>query len=298
MNQEEKGHKAGFVSIIGKPNVGKSTLMNQLVGERLSIITYKAQTTRHRIMGILSGNDFQIIYSDTPGIIQPKYELHKSMMQYVTSSLEDADVILWVIDIQEKFEEEEVLKMLQNLDSKILLLINKVDTSEQNLILEKVAYWQEKLPDAEEIIPISALEGFNVEAVFDSILKYLPEHPAYFPKDELTNRSERFFASEIIREQIFLNYEQEIPYACQVEITDFRQEPKILRIRAQILVEKDSQKGIIIGKGGKALKKVGTEARKVLEEFFEQKIFLEQHVKVEKNWRKEGQKLKRMGYNQ
>lgn len=298
MTQEKKVHKAGFVSIIGKPNVGKSTLMNKLVGERLSIITYKAQTTRHRIMGILSGDDFQIVYSDTPGIIQPKYELHKSMMQYVRTSLEDADIILWVIDIQEKFEEEEVLEMLQHLDGKILLLINKIDISEQNLILEKVAYWQEKLPDAEEIIPISALEGFNVEAVFDSILKYLPEHPAYFPKDELTNRSERFFASEIIREQIFLNYGQEIPYACQVEITDFRQDPKILHIRAQILVEKDSQKGIIIGKGGKALKKVGTEARKILEDFFEQKIFLQQHVKVEKNWRKESQKLKRMGYNQ
>lgn len=298
MSQENKIHKAGFVSIIGKPNVGKSTLMNKLVGERLSIITYKAQTTRHRIMGILSGDDFQIVYSDTPGIIQPKYELHKSMMQYVQSSLEDADIILWVIDINEKFEEEEVLEMLQNLEGKVLLLINKIDTSEQNLILEKVKYWQEKLQKAEEIIPISALEGFNVDAVFDSILKYLPEHPAYFPKDELTNRSERFFASEIVREQIFLNYEQEIPYACQVDITDFRQEGKVLHIRAQILVEKESQKGIIIGKGGQALKKIGTEARKVLEEFFEQKIFLQQHVKVEKNWRKESQKLKRMGYNQ
>ena len=272
---ENISHKAGFVSIIGKPNVGKSTLMNKMIGEKLSIITSKAQTTRDRIMGILNGNDFQIIYSETPGIIDPKYELHKSMMKFVKNSLEDADVILFVTDIYEKYDEEEVIKKLAHLEVPIFLLINKVDQakSEQD-VTEKIEYWKEKI-NAKEVIPISALEGFNIEKIFNLILESLPFHPPYYDKDTLTDKPERFFAAEIIREKIFLNYKKEVPYSCQVIISDFQEEEKIIRMRAQIYVERDSQKGILIGNKGEALKKTGTDARLEMEILFEKKVLLE-----------------------
>lgn len=292
---EEKKHKAGFVSIIGKPNVGKSTLMNALVGEKLSIITSKAQTTRHRIMGILNGEDFQIVYSDTPGIIQPKYELHHSMMSFVNASLEDADIILVVTDIFEKHDEDDVLKKLQRADCPVFLLINKVDLASQKITEEKISYWKDKV-SAKEIIPVSALLGFNIDKIFQLILDHLPEHPAYFDKDELTDKPERFFAAEILREKIFLNYKKEIPYSTAVIIEEFIEEETIIRIRALILVERPSQKGILIGHRGEALKKIGREARLDMEKFFGKKIFLEQYVKVEPDWRTKENKLRNLGY--
>lgn len=293
--QENPNHKAGFVNILGKPNVGKSTLMNRVVGERLSIITSKAQTTRHRIMGILNGDNFQIVYSDTPGIIQPQYALHKSMMRFVNSSLEDADIVLFVTDIFEKYDEEDVLRKLKKIKIPIFVLINKIDLAKEDQVKEKIQSWESYFP-AENIIPISALQNYNVDKVFDKILEHLPQHPPYYHKDELTDRPERFFASEIIREKIFLQYKKEIPYACEVIITEFKEKEEILVIRAEILVERKSQRGIIIGKGGESLKKVGIEARKDLEAFFEKKVFLEQFVKIEENWRKKDDKLKRFGY--
>jgi GTPase len=292
----ETAHKAGFVNIIGKPNVGKSTLMNALTGERLSIITSKAQTTRHRIMGILSGEDFQIIYSDTPGILKPIYELHKVMMNYVESALEDADIILFVVEVGEKYDEDlPLLQRLAQTQTPLFVVINKIDKSQQEEVVAKMAYWQEKL-NPKEVIPVSALEKFNTERVLDQILQYLPAHPAYFDKDEMTDRTERFFASEIIREKIFLNYSQEIPYASDVVIILFQESDNLIRIAAEILVERDSQKGILIGKGGKMLKKVGTDARHDMEAFFGKKVFLEQFVKVEPNWRNQKLKLERLGY--
>jgi len=296
-NSEEKKHKAGFVNIIGKPNAGKSTLMNQILGEKLSIITAKAQTTRHRIMGIASHPDFQIVYSDTPGIIEPKYALHKAMMRYVESALEDADVILWVTDILEKHNEEQVIEMLKRASSPIILLINKIDLVNKNAVEKKIEYWENQ-DFSKEIFSISALKGHNVAQVFAKVLEILPEHPPYFPEDTLTDRSERFFASEIIREKVFLNYSQEIPYATQINIEEFKEEEKIIRIRAELLVERNSQKGILIGKAGAALKKVGTQARKDLEAFFGKKVFLEQYVKVSADWRKNKHRLGAFGYNQ
>jgi GTP-binding protein Era len=287
-------HKAGFVSIVGKPNVGKSTLMNRLVGENLSIITAKAQTTRHRIMGILNGEDFQIVYSDTPGILEPKYELQQAMMSYVKVSLEDADLILLVVEAGEKYDEQ-LFTRFKTLSTPILLLINKIDQAKGPAVEEKVRYWQELL-NPKVIIPVSALTGKNVDRVLTAIKDLLPEHPGYYPKDDLTDRSERFFASEIIREKILLNYQQEIPYSVEVGIESFKDEETILRIRAVIYVERESQKGILIGKGGGSLKKVGTEARVDLEKFFTKKIFLETRVKVSDNWRKQKQKLKQFGY--
>lgn len=293
---ENKIHKAGFVSIVGKPNVGKSTLMNQLVGEKLSIITSKAQTTRDRIMGIINGDDFQVVYSDTPGIIEPKYELHKAMMSFVTTALEDADVILFVTDLNEKFGEDDVLQRLQKTDVPIILVINKIDLAKsQAEVQDKIVYWQ-NIIKAKEILVISALEGFNIEPIFNTILGLLPEHPAYFDKEEMTDKTERFFAAEFIREKIFKYFDQEIPYCCHVNITDFVEEESLLRIRAQIFVERDSQKGIIIGKGGEALKKIGRESRKEMEEFFQKKVFLEQHVKVEPDWRTKERALKSFGF--
>ncbi|RDC66295.1 GTPase Era [Adhaeribacter pallidiroseus] len=292
----EKPHKAGFVSIIGKPNVGKSTLMNVMVGERLSIITSKAQTTRHRIMGILNGDDFQIVYSDTPGIIQPKYELHQSMMRFVSASLEDADVILFVTDIYEKHDEEEIIKRLQNVEAKILLLINKIDQSTEPEVEEKVAYWQDKIK-ADRIIPISALENFNTDQVFNSILEYLPVHPPYYDKDELTDKPERFFAAEIIREKILLNYKKEIPYSCEVVVGEFKEDDTIIRMRAEIMVERKSQKGIVIGHEGKMLKKVGTQARQEMEQFFAKQVHLELYVRVQEDWRSNPKALNKFGYN-
>ncbi len=292
---EIPNHKAGFVNIIGKPNVGKSTLMNQIMGEKFSIVTSKAQTTRHRIMGIINRDDFQIVYSDTPGIIQPKYALHNSMMSSVHTSLEDADVVLFMTDIFEKFDEQDVIDKLKFVDIPVLLLINKIDLASEEKIQEKIEYWQTFFPP-ENILQISALENQGVDEVIHRILNYLPEHPPYFPKDEFTDKPERFFASEMIREKIFLNYKKEVPYACEVLITEFKDKEDILVIRAEILVERKSQKGILIGKGGEALKKVGVEARADLENFFGKKVFLEQHVKVEENWRKKDNKLRRLGY--
>jgi GTPase len=293
----ENPHKAGFVSIVGKPNVGKSTLMNALVGEKLSIITSKAQTTRHRIMGILNGDDFQIVYSDTPGIIKPQYALHESMMSFVRTSLEDADVILFVTDIYEKHDEDDVIKRLQHAEVPILLLINKIDQATEEEVNEKVAYWQEKM-NPTEIHPISALHNFGVEQLFNRLLTLLPEHPAFYPKDELTDKPERFFVSEIIREKILLNYKKEIPYSCEVVIEEFKEEEEIIRVRAEISVERKSQKGIVIGHKGEALKKVGTQARLDMEQFFQKKIFLDLYVRVNENWRTDQKLLRRFGYSE
>lgn len=287
-------HKAGFVSIVGKPNVGKSSLMNKLVGENLSIITAKAQTTRHRIMGILNGEDFQIVYSDTPGLLEPKYDLQKAMMDFVKVSLEDADVILLIVELDEKFDEK-LLSRIQKINTPILLLINKIDLAKGSQVADKIDYWK-NLIKAEEIIPVSAKSGENLDRVLTSIKNHMPEHPGFYPKEDLTDKSERFFASEIIREKIFLNYDQEIPYSSEVAIESFKEEEKIIRIRATIFVERDSQKGILIGKAGSSLKKTGTDARMDLEKFFGKKVFLETHVKVADNWRKEKLKLKHFGY--
>lgn len=276
--------------------MGKSTLMNKLVGENLSIITSKAQTTRHRIMGILSGDDFQIVYSDTPGLLEPKYELHKKMMSFVQVSLEDADLILLVVELDEKYDKT-LFDRLNHIKTPIFLVINKIDLAKGSQLEDKISYWKEQLK-VKEIIPVSAISGKNVDRLFKMILENIPQHPAYYPKDDVTDKNERFFASEIIREKIFLNYSQEIPYSSEVSIEEFKDEEKIIKIRAIIYVERDSQKGILIGKGGASLKKVGTEARKDLEAFFDKKIFLETHVKVAENWRKQKQRLKQFGYSE
>ncbi|RSK42928.1 GTPase Era [Hymenobacter perfusus] len=297
MNTSSNPHRAGFVSIIGKPNVGKSTLMNALMGERLSIVTSKAQTTRHRILGILNGEDFQLVYSDTPGIIQPKYELHNAMMSFVYSSLEDADVILFVTDIYEKHDEEPVVERLRKMvDTPILLLVNKIDQADQAEVEAKVDYWREHLPNATRVLPISALEKFGTGELLDLVLGYLPVHPPYYPKDELTDKPERFFAAEMIREKIFKLYKKEVPYSCEVEIEEFKEDEDIIRMRSIIYVERSSQKGIIIGQQGAALKKVGTWAREEMEKFFQKKVFLEIHVKVNENWRTDPKALSRFGY--
>lgn len=291
----ENPFKSGFVSIVGKPNVGKSTLMNRLVGEKLSIISPKAQTTRHRIMGIINGDNYQIVYSDTPGILEPKYSLHQAMMNYVRVSLEDADLILLLVDPVEKFDPL-LFDKFNRIDTPVVLVINKADLGKGSQVYDKTAYWKENLPKVSTIMGVSALTGDNVPELLDTIVSLLPEHPAYFPPDELTDRPQRFFASEILREKIFLNYEQEVPYSTEVVITDFKEQDGVLHIRAEIFVERDSQKGIIIGKGGSALKKVGTEARLGMEEFFQTRVFLETKVKVAKNWRREKDRLKRFGY--
>lgn len=287
-------HKAGFVSIIGKPNVGKSTLMNQLVGERLSIITSKAQTTRHRIMGILSGENFQIVYSDTPGILKPEYELHSSMMKFVSSSLEDADVVLFMTDIYEKFDET-LADHLERIDAPIIFILNKIDQAKGTQAEDKLTYWKE-LVKADKYLMVSALEGLGINELFDAIIELMPEHPAYFPKDELTDKPEKFFVEEIIREKIFINYKKEVPYSTEVVVTEFKEDETIIRIRAEIYVERKSQKGIIIGKGGEALKKVGIQSRADLEKFFNKQVHLETFVKVAENWRKQELSLKRFGY--
>jgi GTP-binding protein Era len=289
-------HKAGFVNIIGSPNVGKSTLMNVLVGEKLSIITSKAQTTRHRIMGIVNGEDFQIVYSDTPGVLKPNYKLQESMMEFVHTALTDADVILFVTDIYEDIKiEEHILHKIKHAKAKVLLLINKIDLASQEKLEEKVNYWKNEVPNS-EVIPVSALEKFNVNYIFDRILENLPEGPGFYDKDQLTDKPEKFFVSEIIREKILTNYKKEIPYSVEVVVESFKDEEKIIKIRAEILVVRDSQKGIIIGHQGKALKKVGTEARKDMETFFGKQVFLELFVKVNKDWRDSDQQLKRFGY--
>lgn len=292
---EQKAFKSGFVSIVGKPNVGKSSLMNKLMGENLSIITAKAQTTRHRIMGILNGSDYQIVYSDTPGILEPKYSLHEAMMNYVKVSLQDADVILLVTELHDKYEEN-LFQRFHNIATPIVLLLNKVDLSKGSQVEDKITYWKESIGNLKEIIPVSAKTGENVNRIMDVVKSFLPDHPPFFPQDEFTDRTERFFASEIIREKIFLTYEEEIPYSCEVAINSFKDEQEILRVSAEIFVERDSQKGIVIGKGGSSLKKVGIEARKDMEVFFGKKVFLETHVKVADNWRKQKDRLRQFGY--
>ncbi|MDB5120941.1 MAG: GTP-binding protein Era-like-protein [Sphingobacteriales bacterium] len=288
-------HKAGFVSLIGKPNVGKSTLMNALVGEKLSIITPKAQTTRHRILGIVNETDYQIVFSDTPGVIKPVYGMQESMMSFVNTSLVDADIILFVTDINEKYDEADVLEKLAKSTSPIAVIINKIDKSSEDKVKEKIDYWQETLkPQA--VFAVSALHDHNVPAVMQFIMDNLPEHPAYYDKDTLTDKSERFFVSEIIREKIFKLYEKEIPYSTEVIITSFKDEPKIIRISSEIIVERDSQKNIIIGTSGEMLKKVGTYARKDMEEFLQKKVFLEMFVKVIPDWRNRKNYLQRFGY--
>ncbi|WP_304143879.1 MULTISPECIES: GTPase Era [Mesoflavibacter] len=291
-------HKAGFVNIIGNPNVGKSTLMNAFVGEKLSIITSKAQTTRHRILGIVNGENFQVVLSDTPGIIKPAYELQSSMMDFVKSAFEDADVLVYMVEIGEKeLKDEAFFKKITNSKIPVLLLINKIDTSNQEQLEAQVKLWSEKVPNA-LIYPISALEGFNVKEVFEKIIELLPESPAFYPKDQLTDKPERFFVNENIREKILLNYKKEIPYAVEVDTEEFFEEENIIRMRSVIMVERETQKGIIIGHKGSALKKVGVEARKDLEKFFGKQVHLELYVKVNKNWRSDQRQLKRFGYNQ
>ena len=288
-------HKAGFVSIIGKPNAGKSTLMNALVGEKMSIITPKAQTTRHRILGIVNDEDYQIVFSDTPGIIKPHYALQETMMHQVKGSIVDADLILLVTDINEKYDESDVLEKLEGSQAPLCVIINKIDKSDEETVKLKVDYWQEKLkPKA--IFAVSALKDHNVLAVMNFVIEHLPEHPAYYDKDALTDRNDRFFASEIIREKIFKIYEKEIPYSTEVIITAFVEGDKLYRISSEIIVERDSQKNILIGKGGETLKKVGTYARKDMEEFFQKKVFLEMFIKVIPDWRSKKNYLKKFGY--
>ncbi len=289
-------HKAGFVNILGYPNVGKSTLMNALVGEKLSIITSKAQTTRHRIMGIVNGDDFQIVYSDTPGIIRkPAYKMHEIMNRFIETALLDADIVLLLTEMGLQFEEEGILSKLKQLDLPLIIAINKIDLSEQLQVSEEIKKWQYRFPKA-SVVPLSAFNGFNVSLIFDLILKTLPENPPYFPKDELTDKSERFFASEIIREKIFLNYNKEIPYSSEVVIDTFNESKNLLKIHAYIFVERDSQKGIILGHKGQAIKKTGIMARIDMEKFFAKKIFLELTVKVNKDWRNNENSLNRFGY--
>jgi GTP-binding protein Era len=291
-------HKAGFVNIIGNPNVGKSTLMNAFVGEKLSIITSKAQTTRHRILGIVNGSDFQVIISDTPGIIKPAYDLQESMMDFVRTALEDADILLYMVEIGEQaLKDEHLFTRIIAAKMPVLLLINKIDISDQESLEKSATYWKEKLPHA-EIYPLSALTSFNVPEIFQRILELLPVSPPYFPKDQLTDKPERFFVNETIREKILQFYKKEIPYAVEIETEEFLEEDDIIRIRAVIMVERESQKGIIIGHKGSALKRVGVESRKDLEKFFDKQVHLETYVKVNKNWRTDPRQLRRFGYQQ
>ena len=290
-------HKAGFVNIIGNPNVGKSTLMNAFIGEKLSIITSKAQTTRHRILGIVNGDDFQVILSDTPGIIKPAYELQSSMMDFVKSAFDDADILIYMVEIGEKeLKDEAFFEKIKSSKAPVLMLLNKIDTSNQEQLETQAALWQQNVPNA-EFFPISALEGFNVKNVLDRIIELLPESPAYYPKDQLTDKPERFFVNECIREKILIHYKKEIPYAVEVLTEEFFEEEEIIRMRSVIMVERETQKGIVIGHKGSALKRVGVEARKDLEKFFGKQVHLELYVKVNKNWRSNQNQLKRFGYN-
>ncbi len=290
-------HKAGFVNIVGNPNVGKSTLMNALVGERISIITSKAQTTRHRIMGIVNGEDFQIVYSDTPGVLKPNYKLQESMLGFSQSALTDADVLLYVTDVLDSAEKNafflDKVKKMDHVNT--ILIINKIDLIDQKRLEELVEFWHKELPNA-EIFPISAAEKFGIEQLFERIKAQLPDSPPFFDKDALTDRPERFFVNEIIREKILLNYDKEIPYAVEVMVEEFKEEENLIRISAVVFCERESQKGIIIGKQGAALRKVGTDARKDIEAFFEKKVFLQLYVKVEKDWRNRERKLRNFGY--
>ena len=290
-------HRSGFVNIVGNPNVGKSTLMNRLVGERLSIITSKAQTTRHRIMGIVNGEDFQIVFSDTPGVLRPSYKLQEQMLDFSKSALVDADILLYMTDVQDDaLKNEEFLTKVKSNKAHILLVINKIDLTTQQTLNSLVDFWKKTLPNA-EIFPISAQEGFGTEQLMKRIVELLPECPPFFDKDQLTDKPQKFFVNEIIREKILLNYDKEIPYSVEVEVESFKEEDKIIRIRANIYVERDSQKGIIIGHQGKSLKRVGTQARQDLEAFFEKQIYLELYVKVDRDWRQNNARLRHYGYN-
>lgn len=296
MTDTPKRHRAGFVNIIGNPNVGKSTLMNALVGEKLSIVTAKAQTTRHRIMGIVNGEDWQIVYSDTPGILKPNYRLQQNMMNFVDTAIGDADIILYVTDVVEKQDKNaEYIAKLQKIDCPVIVVINKIDVSTQEHVMELMCQWEKQLPKA-VIFPASAKEKFNLDNIFNAILERLPEAPAWYDKDVFTDRNLRFFASEIIREKILLNYSQEIPYSCEVVIEEFKEGKDRYDISAVIYVMRDSQKGILIGKGGLAMKKTGTEARLEMEEFFQKKVFLKLFVKVDPDWRENRKELRRFGY--
>lgn len=289
-------HKAGFVSIVGNPNVGKSTLMNLFVGERISIATFKAQTTRHRIMGIVSTDDYQIVFSDTPGVLKPNYKLQEDMLAFSVSSLEDADILLYVTDTVEKqSKNEDFISKVKKLNIPILVLINKIDLSNEKEVTKLVEYWHEQIPQA-EIVPLSAKARFNVDNVQKRIVELLPESPDYFDKDQLTDKPSRFIVSEIIREKILLYYDKEIPYSVEVLVTEFKEDKKLIRIAATIFVERESQKGIIIGHGGVALKQVGEEARRDIQKFFDKKVFLQLYVKVNPNWRNSSKSLESFGY--
>ncbi len=293
-------HKSGFVNIVGNPNVGKSTLMNALVGERLSIITSKAQTTRHRIMGIVNGEDFQMVYSDTPGVLSPNYRLQEKMLEFSRSALVDADVLLYVTEPQDTADRNAdfltKVKRMAEAGTKVFLIINKIDLTTQETLENLVAFWHNQLPEA-EIFPISAQERFGVAQLFDAIKEALPVGAPFFPKDQLTDKSERFFVNEIIREKILQNYDKEIPYSVEVEVESFKEEEKLIRIEAVIYCERDSQKGIIIGKAGSALKRVGSQARKEIEDFFQKQVFLQLFVKVDRDWRSNTSRLRHYGYD-
>ena len=293
-------HKAGFVNIVGNPNVGKSTLMNSLVGERLSIITSKAQTTRHRIMGIVNGDDFQIVYSDTPGVLKPNYKLQEQMLEFSRSALVDADVLLYVTDVQDSPDKNadflDKVKRMAAANTKVFLIINKIDLTTQETLDNLVEYWQKQLPEA-HFFAISAQEKFGIDQLFEAIKEALPECPPFFDKDQLTDKPSRFFVDEIIREKILLNYDKEIPYSVEVEVEQFKEEDNIIRISAIIYCERDSQKGIIIGKAGAALKRVGSQARKDIEAFFGKQVFLQLFVKVDKDWRSSKSRLRHYGYD-
>ncbi|MGM9735486.1 MAG: GTPase Era [Candidatus Cryptobacteroides sp.] len=296
MEQHSNRHRAGFVNIIGNPNVGKSTLMNALVGEKLSIVTAKAQTTRHRIMGIVNGEDYQVVYSDTPGILKPNYRLQQSMMNFVDTAIGDADIILYVTDTVEKGDKNsEYIAKLHDIDCPVILVINKIDISSQEKVTELMQWWSQQLPKA-VIFPASAQERFNLDNIFDAIVGNLPLAPAWYDKDVFTDKNLRFFASEIIREKIFLNFKEEIPYSCEVSVEEFKEGAERYDISAVIYVMRDSQKGILIGKGGQSLKKVGTQARIDMEDFFQKKVFLRLFVKVDPDWRESKKELRRFGY--
>lgn len=289
-------HKAGFVNIVGSPNVGKSTLMNRLLGEKLSIVTSKAQTTRHRILGIVNDENYQIVFSDTPGVVNSAYKMHDAMMGYVNTALQDADILIFITDIFENdMNHKETLLKIQKLNIPVICLINKIDLGDQEKVMERITYWQERLPNA-YVFLMSALHGFNIDLLWDKIHQLLPESPAYFDKDSISDRPMRFFVSEIIREKIFIHCQKEVPYSCHIEVEEYIEEPNIIKMRALIIVERDSQKGIIIGKGGVMLKRIGREARIEIEKFVGQKVFLETYVKVDKDWRSTDNKLKRYGY--
>lgn len=302
INQKSEiiNHKSGFVNIVGNPNVGKSTLMNALVGERLSIITSKAQTTRHRIMGIVNGDDFQIVYSDTPGVLKPNYRLQEQMLEFSRSALVDADVLLYVTDVQDTADKNatflEKVKRMAASGTKVFLIINKIDLTTQQTLEQLVEFWHRELPEA-TIFPISARERFGVDQLFEAIKAALPDSPPFFDKDQLTDKPSRFFVDEIIREKILLNYDKEIPYSVEVEVESFIEEERLIRINAVIYVERDSQKGIIIGKGGAALKRVGSQARRDIEAFFGKQVFLELFVKVDRDWRSSQSRLRHYGYD-